>query len=187
MTNKMKQLNLGCGLDIKNGWINLDQAALPGVDVVHNLSLLPLPFKDNSFDYILCQDILEHLDNYPAIIGEIYRIMEKGAKCCIRVPHFSSNNNYADITHKKMFSLTTFDFFLKDHDRNYYFSFGFAKKIKCKIVLAKKFFVFSKMLSFYIPWIEKWINSSPKHQYKYENTCFVNLFPAINIIYEFEK
>ena len=43
----MKKLNLGCGTDIKKGYINLDVAKLDGVDVVHDINRLPLPFKEN--------------------------------------------------------------------------------------------------------------------------------------------
>ncbi len=32
----MKKLNLGCGKDIRKGYINLDLKKLPGVDIVHN-------------------------------------------------------------------------------------------------------------------------------------------------------
>jgi predicted SAM-dependent methyltransferase len=57
----MKRLNLGCGTDIRAGWINLDRSALPGVDVAHDLEQLPLPFPSESFDYVLCEDVLEHV------------------------------------------------------------------------------------------------------------------------------
>lgn len=33
----MKKLNLGLGTDIREGWINLDRSALPGVNVVHDI------------------------------------------------------------------------------------------------------------------------------------------------------
>ena len=40
----MKKLNLGCGNDIRQGYINLDVAELDGVDVVWDVNKLPLPF-----------------------------------------------------------------------------------------------------------------------------------------------
>ena len=58
----MKKLNLGCGKKILKGYINLDCVKFPGVDKVHNLNKYPWPFKDNEFDEIYCDNILEHLD-----------------------------------------------------------------------------------------------------------------------------
>lgn len=48
------KLNLGCGTDIRKGWINLDIAKLDGIDVIHDVNNVPLPFEDNTFDYVLC-------------------------------------------------------------------------------------------------------------------------------------
>lgn len=42
MNNGLK-INLGCGTDIKPGWVNVDIAKLDGVDIVHDLDELPLP------------------------------------------------------------------------------------------------------------------------------------------------
>ena len=57
------KINLGCGANIMKGWINLDCAALAGVDVVHDLNVLPLPFEDECADEILCEDVLEHVES----------------------------------------------------------------------------------------------------------------------------
>ncbi len=107
-----RKLNLGCGTDIKEGWVNLNIVQLPGVDVVHDIEKLPLPFADNSFDEILCQDILEHVEYIP-VLKDIHRILASGGKVHIRVPHFTSRNNFTDPTHKKRFAVTTFDYFAK--------------------------------------------------------------------------
>ena len=56
-----KKLNVGCGANIKTGWINMDCVELPGVDVVHDIENLPLPFEDEEFDEIRCDNILEHI------------------------------------------------------------------------------------------------------------------------------
>ena len=48
----MTKLNLGCGDFPKPGFINVDRRAGKGVDVVHDLSILPYPFEDAQFERI---------------------------------------------------------------------------------------------------------------------------------------
>ena len=55
------KLNLGCGKDIKPGFINVDYIKHNGVDVVLNLETIPYPFKSKSVDYIMMSHVLEHL------------------------------------------------------------------------------------------------------------------------------
>jgi len=177
----MKKLNLGCGNDIKQGWINLDVAVLPGVDVIHNLNELPLPFDDNSFDEILCQDVLEHVSLTP-LIKEIHRILKAGGVLNIRVPHFTSRNNFIDPTHVKTFSFQTFQFFVKDalYDRGYYFDFHFDEILSTHLTFEKGYFVWN--------YIAEWFfNLNKKTKVLYEATFFRNLFPAENIIVRLKK
>lgn len=59
-----KKLNVGCGRNILPDWINLDCAALPGVDVVYDLERCatdPLPLEDESVDEFLLSHVIEHL------------------------------------------------------------------------------------------------------------------------------
>ncbi len=107
----MKKLNLGAGLDIKNGYINADIVKLRGIDVVHDFNKLPYPFKDNEFDEIYTSHVLEHLDDLIKIMGELKRICKNKARIVIRVPHFSCGVSYRDPTHKRLFSYFTFDYF----------------------------------------------------------------------------
>ena len=96
----MKRLNVGCGRDIKEGWINLDMVKHEGVDVIHDLNKFPYPFKDNTFDIILASQIIEHLDNPLSFIKELWRIAKPGAEINIGTVHFSSPTVWGDITHK---------------------------------------------------------------------------------------
>ena len=54
-------------MDVRIGFINLDRIAYPGVDVVHNIEDLPLPFPDNYIDGILARDFFEHVPHF--VIG----------------------------------------------------------------------------------------------------------------------
>lgn len=107
----MAKLNLGCGEDIKEGYINLDFLKLKGVDKVHNLNKFPYPFKDNTFDEVYCSHVLEHLDDFIGVMRELKRICKPGAKIVIRVPHFSCGVSYRDPTHKRLFSYFTYNYF----------------------------------------------------------------------------
>ena len=187
--NNAKKLNLGCGIDIKPGWINLDSVALAGVDAVHDIEKLPLPFGSEEFDEILAQDVLEHLDYIP-ILKDLHRILKTGGTLRIRVPHFTSKNNFVDPTHRRMFSVNTWDFFVKspstskhiEKERAYYFDFAFAKKSNCHITFEK-----SSRIFFYNRFAEWFFNSSPNMQSFYESTGLSRELPAENIIVELIK
>jgi len=180
MENKRK-LNVGCGHDIKSGWINLDIADLPGVDVVHNLNVLPLPFDDNSFDNILCLDVLEHLEYIP-VLEEFHRILSPDGILRIQVQHFTSRYSFGDPTHKKQFSIMTFEFFVKGnkHLRDYYFNFHFSDHIFARITFEKGIFFYNYL-------IEPIINLSFATRRIFEATMLSRLFPAANIIIELKK
>ncbi len=83
-----KKLNLGCGKDYRQGWVNLDAVISVHPDVVHDISK-PLPFKDQNFDFVLAQDILEHFtkEEVVLVIGEIARILKVGGQLEVRVPN----------------------------------------------------------------------------------------------------
>lgn len=185
MNNGTKKLNLGCGNDVKEGWVNLDSARLPGVDVVHDIEKLPLPFSDGEFNEIFCQDILEHV-SYVPVLRDLYRTLKKGGRILIRVPHFTSKNFYLDPTHRHAFSINTFDFFVRGtefwNDRPYYFDFSFEKKLGCQIT-----FELSSRLFFYNRSVARLVNSSPRMQKFYESSFLSRIFPAENIVIVLEK
>ena len=103
------KLNLGCENKILDNFINVDLFPFKGVDKVYDLNKLPLPWKDNSVDYVLCSHLLEHLDNPLEFMLEVYRICKPNSEINLRVPHFSCFATYADLTHKHPgFSYFTF-------------------------------------------------------------------------------
>jgi SAM-dependent methyltransferase len=171
-----RRLNLGCGRDIRQGWVNLDCAGLPGVDVVHDLSCLPLPFDTGEFMNICAKDVLEHLDYIP-LLRELHRILQPGGSLEIQVPHFTSAGNYIDPTHKRQFSIRTFEFFVAgcEFGRDYYFDFQFAQ-------LAQRRLTFLGGPLFWNKLVSPLVNSHPKVQQYYELTFLSRLFPAENIV-----
>lgn len=176
------KLNIGCGTDIRPEYINLDVAPLSGVDVIHDLETVPLPFKSSTFEEIVCQDVLEHVGYIP-LLREFSRLLKPGGRLKIRVPHFSSSNNYVDPTHKNMFSSRTFDYFTRsgrDTKRNYYFDFSFGRVLSTYITFDGRRLIHRRI-------IEKAVNKSNSTRSIFEQTALCNIFPAENIIVEIEK
>lgn len=170
----MKRLNIGCGNDIREGYVNLDKVPLEGVDVVWNVEK-GLPFEDELFDEVLCKDILEHVDDYVLLLREIHRVLKVGGRAVIEVPHFTSENNFIDPTHKHMFSAFTFDFFVKGHPRSYYFDFHFSR-------IERRFIDFERRLLNPINYlVQPIVNISDFTRLMYEKTL-LRIFPARNII-----
>lgn len=171
-----KKLNVGCGRDIKDGWVNLDRHSLPGVDVVHNIEDLPLPFADEEFDYIYCKDVLEHCDYIP-VLRDLHRILKTGGRIFIKVPHFTARGNFVDPTHKRLFSYKTFRFFIRGNEwaRDYYFDFHFQEITHSRIIFQKvPYLPFNYLL-------EPLVNSAVIMKDIYEITGLSRLFPAYDL------
>lgn len=105
------KLHLGCGNDIKPGFMNVDFENQPGVDVVLDLETSPWPFEDNSVDQVITNHTLEHIDQLQRVMKELHRVCRPGCIIKISVPHFSCGVSYRDPTHKRLFSYFTFDYF----------------------------------------------------------------------------
>ena len=163
--HKMKKLNAGCGQDILPGYVNMDQLKMKGVDVVGSLDKR-LPFKDNTFDEIRCISVLEHVKDVSVTMKEFYRILKKGGKLVLNIPHFTSTNIPSDPTHLRGFSYHTMDFYC---GKSFYYDFKF-KLLSEKLNFGKKFALWNWI-------IEPLANMFPA---VYENTP-LRVFPAMNM------
>lgn len=47
---------------------------------------LALPFADNSFDKVICSEVLEHIPDYQGALKEIQRVLKPGGLFCASVP-----------------------------------------------------------------------------------------------------
>ncbi len=47
-----------------------------------------LPFADQSFDKVICSEVLEHIPNYKGVLAEINRILKPGGIFAVSVPRF---------------------------------------------------------------------------------------------------
>ncbi len=49
---------------------------------------LYLPFADNTFDTVICSEVLEHIPDYQAVIIEIERVLKPGGQFVASVPRY---------------------------------------------------------------------------------------------------
>lgn len=108
----LKRLNLGCGLNKFDGYLNVDSSDLVKPDEIVDLNVTPWPWKDNEFGHIVAKDVLEHLgdtsDDFMRIIKEMYRVSDNGAVWEVQVPHWRCDVAIDDPTHKRLITLGTF-------------------------------------------------------------------------------
>ena len=115
------KLNLGCGMNLLPGFINVDKFGAP--DVKHNLETFPWPWPDNSVEHVVMQHVLEHLgqttETYFKIISELYRICKGGGKIYITVPHPRHDSFLNDPTHVRAITENGLELFSKTKNRQW--------------------------------------------------------------------
>lgn len=167
----IKRLNVGSGKVILPGYVNLDSVKLPGVHVVHNLEKYPWPFKDNEFDEILCDNVLEHLSSIIRPMEELWRISKAGGRIIVKVPIYPSIWAFTDPTHKSVYTFLTFNYFRINDGLNYY--------SKARFFIKKRKIRFHRYFKF-LDWI---INSTEITQ-KIYYFFFSFLLPANSLYFE---
>lgn len=121
---KMK-LNLGCGENKIESWINVDWNKSISPDILMDVSNLKeyKQFKDNSIDKIFASHILEHLSNPFEVMKELHRILKPNGKLTILVPHFSRGFTHPE--HKAGFDVSFPLYFNPGFTKSGYMGFEF--------------------------------------------------------------
>lgn len=140
-----KKLNLGCGEFKKEGYVNVDYYSVSKPDVKHDLNKLPYPFKNNEFELIEADHVLEHLENPFNAIKELHRISENSGLIIIKVPHFSRGFSHPE--HKRGFDVSL----------PYYFNPSFKGGYQGLRLDAKKI----RLRWFAQPYLKKTVLSAP--------------------------
>jgi len=102
------KLNLGCGLAVKEGFVNVDRRALPGVDVVHDLSVAPWPWADGEVEEVVSYNALQQVADLPTFFNELWRVLAPGAKAEIHVPYLTSMRAWTNPANLHRFSEQAF-------------------------------------------------------------------------------
>lgn len=108
------KLNCGAGRDTREGFVNLDRVALPGVDCVFDLERCAterLPFPDDSVEEFLLSHIIEHIQNVLPMMQELWRVAKPGALMSVRCPYGSTDDGWEDPQHVRPYFLGSFNYF----------------------------------------------------------------------------
>lgn len=83
----MVKVNLGCGVNYKQGWINIDKFSIKA-DLHSDINKLNI--NNESVDLIYCSHVLEHIPftEEKIVWDEIYRILKFGGDLWFIVPDF---------------------------------------------------------------------------------------------------
>lgn len=91
-------LDVGCGDSPYRFLLRPDQTNYHGIDIVdaqdfdyHNPDVTRfdgrcIPFPTDSFDAILCTEVLEHVEDAPQLISEMLRVLRPGGRAIITIP-----------------------------------------------------------------------------------------------------
>lgn len=112
---RRKCLNVGSGVDYKPSteaehWINLDINPDTVPDVVGRVEELSNLFEADTFDEVHVIHVWEHCEDLMKVMEEIWHVMKPGGKLVVVVPHWTSENAFADPTHRHVITPITFAF-----------------------------------------------------------------------------
>ena len=99
------KLHAGCGRKKLAGFVNLDADARVRPDVVADINGR-LPCRDDAFEYVFCDNVLEHL-RVEGIL-ELHRVLQSGGILEAVVPYCMNYVAYNDATHRIFFNTQTF-------------------------------------------------------------------------------
>jgi len=85
------KLNLGCGSNKIDGFINIDVNEAFKPDLVHDFVLSPLPYEAGSAEEIVLFHTIEHIEKWkhPNLLSEIRRVLRDNGLFFVSFPEFS--------------------------------------------------------------------------------------------------
>jgi 2-polyprenyl-3-methyl-5-hydroxy-6-metoxy-1,4-benzoquinol methylase len=132
----VKILDIGCGrgtlrkyLSFKNIYgVDISKEALKEAKKVYlntvqvDLDKKPIPFKDNSFDIVVCLGVIEHIFNPLRLLQECHRALKKNGTLFLLAPNILSFRNILRMIIKRRFPKTSIDDIGYDGGHIAYFS-----------------------------------------------------------------
>mgnify|MGYP003394733203 CR=1 FL=1 len=85
------KLNLGCGQEKLDGYINIDSEPLVKPDLVFDFVAAPLPYEKESIDEVVMFHTIEHIRkaSHPLILKRIHHVLKPEGRLTISYPEFA--------------------------------------------------------------------------------------------------
>lgn len=178
-------LELGCGPSKREGRIGVDRLDLPGVDIVADVNQGLQFLPDHSVDAIYSESFFEHIDDLPLLVAEIVRVLKKGGKNFMFVPHFSNPLYYSDYTHTKFFGLYTMYYFCSEKNQLRRKVPNFYTNVRIRVLSQRLMFQSSfRGVRFFKKVFQKLVNLNTWTQEFYEeNLCYLIPCYGMNIVF----
>jgi len=105
------KINLGCGTQKLDGYVNVDGNAAVSPDVCCDV-FGALPFDTGSADRIFAAHVIEHCprDRFFAVVDEWWRVLRHGGELEIYSPHYTSQYGLGSPAHHLAFSIDAFSY-----------------------------------------------------------------------------
>lgn len=128
------KISLGCGKKEKEGWAGLDIQDF-GWNKVWDAEKDPIPYPDNSADFIEAHNFLEHIHRGPGLqllMNECHRVLKPNGIMEIIVPDAETAFTLAvqDITHVSFWIKGTFKYLSGERPRNADYGFRHWKILR---------------------------------------------------------
>jgi len=93
------KLNVGCGPSF-DGDVRIDLKKTPAVNLIADAHFLP--FKNESFSYVICTEVLEHLESPFHALKEIRQVLKKSGIAFITIPNLTKIRRILSIARKPL-------------------------------------------------------------------------------------
>lgn len=103
----LRDLDAGNVIGVDSSELAISYCQSKGLGVVRRGDICALPFADQSFEFVLATDVIEHVDDDSMALGELARVLRPGGKALIAVPAFESLWGLQDVVahHKRRYRL----------------------------------------------------------------------------------
>lgn len=109
------KLNIGCGRDYRQGWINIDISKDVEAEFHTDIRISALPVDDEKAELVYISGVLEQIgsnDELIFVMNQCWRVLKPGGQIVIVVPNAKHAIAHRDPMDIRKFTIPTFNYFI---------------------------------------------------------------------------